>query len=97
MDLNNVFKQNKISIHEEEDGHEEEEEEGHDHGETVTPSYSLLSAYAGYDLNIGKSKGQIFVKGHNLTDELALVHTSFLKNSSPLPGRSVEIGLKFDF
>ena len=97
MDLNNVFKQNKISVHEEEEEDDHEEEEGHDHGETPTPSYSLLSAYAGYDLNFGKSQGQLFVKGNNLTDELALVHTSFLKNSAPLPGRSVEIGLKFDF
>jgi iron complex outermembrane receptor protein len=95
MDLNNVFKQNKIAVHEEEE--EEEEEHGHEHGETATPSYSILNAYASYDLNFGKSQGQLFVKGYNLTDELALVHTSFLKNSAPLPGRSVEIGLKFDF
>jgi iron complex outermembrane receptor protein len=51
----------------------------------------------GMIFNFGKSQGQLFVKGNNLTDELALVHTSFLKNSAPLPGRSVEIGLKFDF
>ena len=95
MDLNNVFKQNRIAVHEEED--EEEEEHGHEHGETATPSYSLLNAYASYDLNFGNSQGELFVRGSNLTDELALVHTSFLKNSAPLPGRSFEVGLKFDF
>jgi iron complex outermembrane receptor protein len=94
MDLNNVFKQNRIAVHEEE---EEEEEDDHEHGETATPSYSLLNAYASYDLNFGNSQGELFVRGTNLTDELALVHTSFLKNSAPLPGRSFEIGLKFDF
>ena len=95
MDLNNVFKQNRIAVHEEEE--EEEEEHGHEHGETATPSYSLLNAYASYDLNFGNSQGELFVRGSNLTDELALVHTSFLKNSAPLPGRSFEVGLKFDF
>ena len=41
--------------------------------------------------------GELFVKGTNLTDELAYNHASFLKQFAPLPGRSVEIGLKFDF
>jgi len=41
--------------------------------------------------------GELFVKGSNLTDELAYNHASVLKQFTPLPGRSVEIGLKFDF
>lgn len=98
MNLDHVFKQNRISVHE-----EEEEEEGdddhdeHEHGETATAAYSLLNAYAAYDLNIGDSEGELFVRGYNLTDELARVHTSFLKSSAPLPGANVEVGLKFDF
>ena len=57
----------------------------------------MLNAFASYDLEVLDSQGQVFLRGYNLTDELAHVHTSLLKDSAPLPGRSVEIGLKFDF
>ena len=67
------------------------------HHEEVTPAYSLLDAFASYDINFGKSVGQLFVKGSNLTDELAYNHSSVLKQFVPLPGRSFEVGLKFDF
>ena len=98
MNLDHVFKQNRISVHEEEEEDDgDDDHDDHEHGETATAAYSLLNAYAAYDLNIGKSEGELFVRGYNLTDELARVHTSFLKSSAPLPGANVEIGLKFDF
>jgi len=90
MDLKRSFKQDKISVHAGGGG-------GHSHAETATPAYTMLNAFASYDLDVLDSQGQVFVRGYNLTDELAQVHTSFLKDSAPLPGRSVEIGLKFDF
>ena len=65
--------------------------------EEVTPAYSVLDAFASYDVHFGDSVGELFVKGSNLTDELAYNHASVLKQFAPLPGRSVEIGLKFDF
>ena len=65
--------------------------------EEVTPAFSLLNAFASYDVSFGDSVGELFVKGSNLTDELAYNHASVLKQFAPLPGRSVEIGLKFDF
>ena len=67
------------------------------HHEEETPAYSILNAFASYDVSFGDSVGELFVKGSNLTDELAYNHASVLKQFSPLPGRSVEIGLKFDF
>ena len=89
-DLKRSFKQDDVS-----------KSGGHGHGghtgEEETPAYTMLNAFASYDLDIMNSQGQVFVRGNNLTDELAHVHTSFLKESAPLPGRSVEIGLKFDF
>lgn len=39
----------------------------------------------------------VFLRGKNLTDEDARQHTSPLKESFPLPGRSVQLGLRFDF
>jgi iron complex outermembrane receptor protein len=65
--------------------------------EEVTPAFSLLNAFASYDVSLGDSLGELFVRGTNLTDELAYNHASVLKQFAPLPGRSVEIGLKFDF
>jgi iron complex outermembrane receptor protein len=65
--------------------------------EEITPAFSILNAYASYDINFGNSFGQLFVKGSNLTDELAYNHASVLKQFAPLPSRSFEVGLKFDF
>ena len=84
MRLTRSMKQDKVMAH-------------GDHSEEPTPAYSLLNAYASYDVNFGDSVGELFVKGYNLTDELAYNHASVLKEFAPLPGRSVEIGLKFDF
>jgi iron complex outermembrane receptor protein len=67
------------------------------HHEEETPAFSLLNAFASYDVNFGDSIGELFVKGYNLTDELAYNHASVLKEFTPLPGRSFEVGLKFDF
>ena len=67
------------------------------HHEETTPAHSLLSAYASYDFSAGDAAGHVFLRGYNLTDELAYNHSSLLKQFAPLPGRSVEIGLKFDF
>jgi len=38
-----------------------------------------------------------YLKGHNLLDQRALVHTSFLKEDAPLPGRGIAIGLRGRF
>ncbi len=82
--LTRSLKQDKVAVH---GGHSEE----------MTAAYSILNAFASYDVSFGDSVGELFVKGSNLTDELAYNHASVLKQFAPLPGRSVEIGLKFDF
>lgn len=84
MRLTRSMKQDKVAVH-------------GSHSEEATPAYSLLNAFASFDVNFGNSVGELFVKGYNLTDELAYNHSSVLKQFAPLPGRSVEIGLKFDF
>ena len=82
--LTRSMKQGKVAVH-------------GAHSEETTAAYSLLNASASYDVAFGDSVGELFVKGYNLTDELAYNHASVLKQFAPLPGRSVEIGLKFDF
>jgi iron complex outermembrane receptor protein len=84
MKLIRSLKQDKVAVHE-------------DHSEESTDAYSILSAFASYDINIGDSVCTLFLRGNNLTDELAFNHASVLKNHAPSAGRSVEVGLKFDF
>lgn len=63
--------------------------------ELPTDRYVLLSADLSYAL-----EGQglfLFIRGTNLTDEDARQHTSPLKDTVPLPGRSLHLGLRYDF
>lgn len=63
--------------------------------ELPTDSYWLLSAEASYSL--AEPNVLLFVRGSNLTDEDARQHTSPLKDTVPLPGRSVQLGVRYDF
>ncbi|RYF98336.1 MAG: TonB-dependent receptor, partial [Caulobacteraceae bacterium] len=39
----------------------------------------------------------VFAEGHNLTDEEAREHVSFLKDIAPLPGRNLRVGVSYRF
>ena len=39
----------------------------------------------------------VFADAHNLTDEEAREHTSFLKDIAPLPGRNLRVGVTYAF
>ncbi|MDN4502772.1 TonB-dependent receptor [Alteromonadaceae bacterium BrNp21-10] len=62
--------------------------------ETATPAYTLVSASVNYYLNTDTVDLTFFVKGQNLMDEYATVHSSFIKDIAPLPGRGISIGIK---
>jgi iron complex outermembrane receptor protein len=55
----------------------------------------LLSAEVSYALE--NPQMFVFLRGTNLTDEDARQHTSPLKDIVPLPGRSLQLGLRYDF
>lgn len=63
--------------------------------ELPTDSYTLLSAELSYMLD--GPQMFVFLRGTNLTDEDARQHTSPLKDIAPLPGRSLQLGLRYDF
>jgi iron complex outermembrane receptor protein len=66
--------------------------------ETVTPGYDMLNATLAYRLDLGTgASAELFVRGSNLFNELALNHTSFIKDASPLRGRNFVFGLKGAF
>lgn len=65
--------------------------------ETETGGYTLWGLSLGYRFFTGKVVHDVVVSGSNLSDELALVHTSFLKDVAPLPGRDVRLAYRLSF
>jgi iron complex outermembrane receptor protein len=65
--------------------------------ETKTDAYTLVDINASYFTNILDMETEVFLRGRNLFDEEARVHTSFLKNLAPMQGRSVELGIRLNF
>jgi iron complex outermembrane receptor protein len=63
--------------------------------ELPTDSYTLLSAELSYEF--ADPDVFVFLRGTNLTDEDARQHASPLKDIVPLPGRSLQVGLRYDF
>lgn len=65
--------------------------------ETKTNSYTLLDVNMNYYIDGFGNDLVVYAKGNNLTDEVAKVHSSFLKDVSPLPGRNFSIGIRGSF
>ncbi|MFN3815605.1 TonB-dependent receptor domain-containing protein [Brevundimonas sp.] len=65
--------------------------------ETETPGYDMLNATLAYDLRAAGDGVQVYVRGTNLLDELALNHTSFIKDAAPLRGRNFVLGVRARF
>jgi iron complex outermembrane receptor protein len=66
-------------------------------GETPTAGYTLVDAHLAYHHDSGDTAWELFLDGSNLTDQVARVHTSFLKDSVMLPGRSASFGVRVFF
>lgn len=66
--------------------------------ETETAGYNIVNATVAYRFDLGGRKSvELYARGTNLTDELAYSHTSFVKNQSPLRGRSIAFGMRHAF
>lgn len=65
--------------------------------ETETDGYNMLSANVAYLLPIDTTEVELFLRGTNLTNETQRVHTSFLKEFAPLPGRNITGGVRVRF
>jgi iron complex outermembrane receptor protein len=64
-------------------------------GELPTEEYTLVTVKVGYQTPIDGL--YVFARGTNLSDEDARQHASPLKDTVPLAGRSLHIGLRYDF
>lgn len=65
--------------------------------ESPTAGYNMLNLSAAYDTRIGQWPAQLYIKGNNLTNQLAFSHTSFIKNAAPLMGRNLTAGMRMTF
>lgn len=66
--------------------------------ETRTDGYDMANATLAYRVDLGADRNvEVYVRGTNLTNELAFAHTSFVRDQSPLRGRSVAFGLRHAF
>jgi len=65
--------------------------------ETVTAGYTMVDAKFSYQLDMGNMDWTVYLQGKNLLDEEARVHTSVLKNLTPLPGRNFKLGIRGSF
>lgn len=63
--------------------------------ELPTDGYSLIDISLGY--RFADPGLYVFLRGTNLLDEDIRQHTSPLKDLVPLPGRSVHVGLRYEF
>jgi len=65
--------------------------------ETSTESYTMIDAHVNYYVDGIGDDLVIYLKGQNLTNEHARVHSSFLKDVAPLPGRNFSLGIRGSF
>ena len=64
--------------------------------ELPTDSYTLVDAQLVFT-PVPVDGLRVIVQGRNLTDEDARLHTSFLKDQVPLPGRNFRVALSYSF
>ncbi|HSM12132.1 MAG TPA: TonB-dependent receptor [Lysobacter sp.] len=66
--------------------------------ESATPGYTLVDAHLAWHRDTrGANAWEVFLDGSNLLDKEARVHTSFLKDLAPLPGRGIAFGVRMFF
>ena len=66
--------------------------------ETPTEGYTMINADLNWTVATpGGAAFEIFVIGTNLADEDARKHTSFVKDTVPLPGRNISAGFRSHF
>ena len=65
--------------------------------ETHTEGYQLLDLTTRYRYDLDNGSLEFWLKGQNLTDDIAKNHISFLKDSAPLPGRALIAGIRYQY
>ena len=65
--------------------------------ELPSPGHELLNAGLGYRLLLRESEVRFNLAAQNLTDQFAINHVSYLKRAAPLPGRNIQMSVRWEF
>ena len=65
--------------------------------ELPTDAFTLVDLDLAWRSQVADRAMTLFIRGGNLLDEDARRHASPLKDFAPLPGRSLGLGVRFDF
>lgn len=65
--------------------------------ESTTEGYDMLDLLATYRIPLKAADLTFFIKAENITDTEARVHTSFIKDVAPRPGRNLSFGVRGTF
>lgn len=65
--------------------------------ESSTSGFLLFNAYAGFKQQLSHGELQWQASLHNLADKYSLNHVSYLKEDAPMPGRNVQLGVRYKF
>ncbi len=65
--------------------------------EATTPGFDMVNATVSYDVEMGGRSAQLYVRGTNLLNDLALNHASFISQVAPLRGRNLVAGVRARF
>lgn len=65
--------------------------------ETYTEGYQMLNLSTSYRYDLSSGSLEFWLKGQNLTDDIAKNHISFLKETAPLPGRAFIAGIRYQY
>lgn len=87
LEIRHVFEQDRVQAG-----------DGVAQGELPTDSYTEMNLDFAYDFELkGDQTLTVFAQVRNLLDEDRRLHSSFLKDVAPLPGRNVMIGARLEF
>jgi iron complex outermembrane receptor protein len=66
--------------------------------EPTTKGYDMLNATVAYRLALTpRQSAEFYLRATNLLNETAYVHTSFVKDQSPMRGRNLVMGVRYNF
>jgi iron complex outermembrane receptor protein len=65
--------------------------------ELVSPGHEFINAGVGYRIPLRDSEIRLNLAAQNLTDRFGINHVSYLKQAAPLPGRNVQMSVRWVF
>lgn len=65
--------------------------------ELASNAYNDLTLHLSYEQKLAVGSFTLTLQGKNLTDDEQRIHTSFIKEVAPAPGRAIEAGVRWQF